>query len=41
VGDGVFFDCRNLHRVAEPTGRRLTLSLFVGLTLDGDVLLWS
>ncbi|MEV6949315.1 proline hydroxylase [Streptomyces sp. NPDC051172] len=42
AGEGVFFDCRNLHQVAQPRGsRRITLSAFMGFTLDGNLILWS
>lgn len=43
AGDAVFFDSRNYHRV-EPnksSGRRVTLSFFIGLTARGEVRIWS
>lgn len=43
IGDAVFFDPRNYHRV-EPNvtdGRRVTLSFFIGITSDGKMKIWS
>ncbi|MGP3953680.1 2OG-Fe(II)-dependent halogenase WelO5 family protein [Streptomyces sp. 7N604] len=41
-GEGVFFDCRNFHQVAKSYGaRRITLSFFMGFTLNGELLVWS
>lgn len=42
IGDGIFFDCRNFHQVADFTvGRRITLSFFCGFTIGGEVIVWS
>lgn len=43
VGDAVFFDPRNYHRIhpRQGGGRRVTLSFFVGLSSEGDLLVWS
>ncbi|WP_025273181.1 2OG-Fe(II) oxygenase [Haloglycomyces albus] len=43
VGDAVFFDPRNYHKV-EPNqgdGRRVTLSFFVGINANGRLIAWS
>ncbi|MDN3358163.1 2OG-Fe(II) oxygenase [Actinomadura sp. DC4] len=42
-GEGIIFDCRHFHQVAEPSGRgrRVTLSFFMGCTLTGEILIWS
>jgi hypothetical protein len=43
VGDAVFFDSRNYHRILPclGEGRRVTLSFFVGISGTGDILIWS
>jgi hypothetical protein len=41
VGDGVFFDSRNYHTVSPASGRRITLSFFAGLTVTGELIVWS
>ncbi|MER7582319.1 hypothetical protein [Kitasatospora sp. NPDC097691] len=41
-GDGVLFDCRNFHQVQDfEGGRRITLSLFLGFTMNGELVAWS
>ncbi|MER7766825.1 proline hydroxylase [Kitasatospora sp. NPDC096140] len=41
-GEGVFFDCRNFHRVQDfEGGRRITLSFFLGFTMAGEMVAWS
>ncbi|MFE7194869.1 hypothetical protein [Kitasatospora sp. NPDC057541] len=41
-GEGVFFDCRNLHQVHNSEGgRRITLSLILGFTMNGELIAWS
>ncbi|MFD4658695.1 proline hydroxylase [Kitasatospora sp. NPDC058444] len=41
-GEGVFFDCRNFHQVQGfAGGRRITLSLFLGFTMAGELIAWS
>ncbi|MFE4972926.1 proline hydroxylase [Kitasatospora sp. NPDC056651] len=41
-GEGVFFDCRNFHQVRGfEGGRRITLSLFLGFTMNGELIAWS
>lgn len=43
AGDAVVFDSRNLHTVhpARGSGRRVTLSFFLGITGRGDLVTWS
>ncbi|MFF4486750.1 proline hydroxylase [Streptomyces sp. NPDC001544] len=42
AGDGVFFDCRNFHQVQDfKGGRRITLSFFMGFTMNGELIVWS
>jgi hypothetical protein len=43
VGDAVFFDPRNYHRIRPRIGpgRRVTLSFFVGISDDGTLRVWS
>ncbi|MFI7638480.1 hypothetical protein [Nonomuraea sp. NPDC049400] len=41
AGDVVIFDSRNLHAVRPGDGRRITVSFFVGITDNGDLILWS
>jgi hypothetical protein len=43
VGDAVFFDPRNFHRVepAAGAGRRVSLSMFLGVTATGTLTVWS
>lgn len=43
VGDAIFFDPRNYHRILprRGAGRRVTLSFFVGLSGAGDLIIWS
>ncbi|MFF2546128.1 proline hydroxylase [Kitasatospora sp. NPDC058063] len=41
-GEGVFFDCRNFHQVRDfEGGRRITVSLFLGFTMNGELIVWS
>ncbi|MFY1633691.1 hypothetical protein ACN27F_10465 [Solwaraspora sp. WMMB335] len=41
-GDGVFFDCRNFHKVDDfAGGRRVTFSFFLGFTISGELIAWS
>jgi hypothetical protein len=38
----VLFDSRNFHVVKQSSqGRRVTISFFIGLAGDGDLVLWS
>jgi L-gamma-glutamyl-L-propargylglycine hydroxylase len=43
IGDAVFFDPRNYHRILprRGKGRRVTFSFFLGLSGSGDLLVWS
>lgn len=42
AGEGVFFDCRNFHQVQDfEGGRRITLSFFMGFTMNGELIVWS
>ncbi|HEV7932173.1 MAG TPA: hypothetical protein VGP70_07635 [Actinomadura sp.] len=42
AGDAVIFDSRNYHSVAANTeGRRVTLSFFIGVTVEGRLVIWS
>jgi hypothetical protein len=42
AGDGIFFDCRNFHQVADFSGgRRVTLSFFCGFTIGDGIIVWS
>jgi hypothetical protein len=43
VGDAVFFDPRNYHRILprRGEGRRVTFSFFLGLTGSGELVYWS
>ncbi|WP_129141114.1 hypothetical protein [Modicisalibacter coralii] len=43
IGDAIFFDPRNYHRVESnrSEGRRITLSFFVGIKSDGSLMIWS
>jgi hypothetical protein len=42
AGEGVFFDCRNFHQVQDfEGGRRITLSFFAGITMSGEMIVWS
>ncbi len=43
VGDAVLFDSRHLHAIAPPSGsgRRVSLSFFLGITGHGELQLWS
>src|SRR5450755_4602276 len=42
TGDVVLFDSRNFHVVKQSSqGRRVTISFFIGLAGDGDLVLWS
>lgn len=41
LGQAVLFDPRNYHLVRPATGRRLTLSFFLGLLADGALVVWS
>ncbi|MFD5514276.1 hypothetical protein ACFWIB_42440, partial [Streptomyces sp. NPDC127051] len=42
VGEGVFFDCRNFHQVQDFSGgRRITLTFFLGFTINGELIAWS
>ncbi len=40
-GDAVLFDSRNYHLVRSATGRRVTLSFFLGVLADGAMVVWS
>lgn len=40
-GDAVLFDPRNYHLVRPATGRRVTLSFFLGVLADGALVAWS
>jgi len=43
VGDLVFFNSRNLHKVlqCETNGERITMSSFIGKTKENEIVFWS
>lgn len=43
IGDAIFFDPRNYHRVESnrSEGRRITLSFFIGINAKGSLMIWS
>ncbi|RJQ81622.1 2OG-Fe(II)-dependent halogenase WelO5 family protein [Amycolatopsis panacis] len=42
VGEGIFFDSRNYHRIgANTAGRRVALGFFMGVTAENRLILWS
>lgn len=41
TGDCYFFNCRNYHEVTKCNGNRLTISCFMGLLSEDEILIWS
>ncbi len=41
LGGAYFFNSRNFHEVKESTGNRITISCFIGLTVDQKIIIWS